>query len=143
MTKEEWAALDAELSGLFGRAQLSIDGHAVTFEVQRHKMRLVISVFVGGWMKGDWLVKKTEECTRFCRPVQFSLYTPSRKKSIAKSFSKTAIKKHFPDFDKKSVYYSSCWLSFAPLKRHLLENNSSISLVQLGLGSPASGVAKQ
>lgn len=136
ITKDQWTALEQELSSVFGRVELAVDGHAVTLEVQKHKMRLVIAVFVGGWMRGEWLSKKTEEATRFCRPVQFSLFSPSRKKSIASGFSKTAIKKHFPDFDKKCVYYSSCWLSFSSMKRHLIKNNTLISVVRIGLTSP-------
>lgn len=136
ITKEQWAALEQELSSVFGTAELAIDGHAVALQVQKDKMRLVISVFVGGWMKGEWLVKKTEEATRFCRPVKVSLFTPARKKSIAKGFSKSAIKKYFPEFDKKGVYYSSAWLSFGAMKRHLIKNNTLISVVRIGLPSP-------
>ncbi len=102
-------------------------------------MRLVICVFVGGWMKGEWLVNKTEEATRFCRPVQFSIYTPARKKSIAKGLSKSAIKKYFPDLDKKGLYYSAAWLSFSALKRHLIKNNKSIVLVKPDFAAPMAG----
>lgn len=143
MTKEEWAALGKELGSVFGRAELLIDGYTVNFEVQQLKMRLLIAVYVGGWMRGDWLLKKTEEATRFCRPVQISLYTPSRKKSIAQGFSKTAIKKYFPDIDKKGVYYQSAWLNFSAMKRHLLANNKSISVVRIGLTSVATAGAME
>lgn len=133
MTKEEWAALGKELGSVFGRAELLIDGYTVNFEVQQHKMRLVIAVFVNGWMKGEWLTKKTEECTRFCRPVPVSLYSPKMKKSIAAKFSKRAIKTHFPDFDKKGTYYLPDWRSVTSMKRHLIANNTLISVVRIGL----------
>ena len=141
MTKDEWAALERELSSVFGRAELAIDGHVLNLEVQQHKMRLHIAVFVGGWMKGEWLTKKTEECTRFCRPVKVGLYSPKMKKSIVGKFSKSAIKKHFPDIDKKGLYYLPSWLSVSAMKRHLIANNKSIALVRLGLGSNVTGGA--
>lgn len=130
MNKEEWALLERELSSLYGNAELAIDGYTVTFQTGLCDRRLVIAVYVNGWMKGEWLIKKTEECTRFFRPITVSRYKPSDKKRLIKGFSKAQIKKYFPDIDAKGVYYTSHWLSYAPLKRHLIANNKSIVLVK-------------
>lgn len=130
MNKEEWALLERELSSLYGNAELMIDGYTVTFQTGLCDRRLVVAVYVNGWMKGEWIVKKTDECKRFCRPIVTSVFKPSEKKRLTKGFSKTMIKKYFPDIDKKGEYYSPHWLSFAPLKRHLIANNKSIVLVK-------------
>ena len=139
MTKDEWAELERELSSMYGNAELTIDGYTVTFQTGLCDRRLVIAVYVNGWMKGEWLVKKTEECKRFFRPVVTSLFKPSDKKRLTKGFNKTMIKKYFPDIDKKGEYYSSHWLSFAPLKRHLIANNKSIVLVKPALTASMTG----
>lgn len=130
MTKDDWSALEKELQFAYGSAKLLVDGFEVSFQVQQDKMRLVISVYVNGWMKGIWLSQKTEEATRFCRPVTFSLFPPSKVKKITAGLRKSRIKKHFPELEKKGQYYTSHWLSFSALKRHLIANNKSIELVK-------------
>lgn len=132
MTKEEWKALEMELQFNYGRAKLLIDGFEVSFQVTQDKMRLVICVYVNGWMKGEWLVKKTEEATRFCRPVTFSVYKPSDIKKLTAGMSKASIKQWMPDLSKKLVHYTSYWLSFGALKRHLIANNKVIEVVRIG-----------
>jgi hypothetical protein len=141
MTKDEWALLERELSSLYGSAELTIDGYTVTFQTGLCDRRLVIAVYVNGWMKGEWVVNKTEECKRFCRPVVTNLFKPSERKRLTKGFSKSMIKKYFPNIDKKGEYYSPHWLTFAPLKRHLIANNKSVVLVRPALvAAPSGGV---
>lgn len=129
MTKDEWKALEMELSFAYGNAKLRIDGFEVNFQVRQDKMRLVICVFVNGWMRGEWLVKKTEEATRFCRPVTHSLYSPAQIKKLTAGMRKSSIKSWMSRLEKKFVIYTSFWLSFSALKRHLIANNKQIELV--------------
>ena len=130
MTKDDWSALEEALSHAYGSAKILADGFEVSFQVMQDKMRLVIAPYVNGWMKGEWLQKKTEEATRFYRPVTVSLYSPSQIKKLTKGMSKSRVKTFFPGLDKKHVYYSSQWLSFRSLKSHLIANNKSIALVK-------------
>lgn len=118
------------MSNTWGNATLQVDGYEIGLQVQQDKMRLVIAVFVNGWMKGEWLINKTEEAKRFCRPCTVALWTPSAKKQLTAGLRKSAIKRYFPDLDKRSIYYLSHWLSFGALKRHLIKNNKSIELVE-------------
>lgn len=130
MTKDDWAALEMELSHAYGSAMILADGFEVSFQVLQHKMQLVICPYVNGWMKGEWLSKKTEEAIRFYRPVSVSLYSPSQAKKLTAGLSKSKVKAYFSNLDKKHEYYVSEWLSFRSLKRHLIANNKSLALVK-------------
>jgi hypothetical protein len=130
MTRDDWSAIEESLSHAYGSAKVRVDGFEVSFQVLQDKMRLVIAVYVNGWMKGEWLINKTEEATRFCRPCVFALWSPSSKKKLTSGLRKSDIKQIFPDLDKKGTYYLSHWLSFGALKRHLIKNNKSIELVE-------------
>lgn len=129
MTKDDWAALEMALGHAYGSAGILADGFEVTFQVRQYKMHLVICLYINGWMKGEWLSKKTEEATRFCRPVSFSLFPPSYVKKLTAGLSKSRVKAIFPDLNKKGEYYLPEWRSFRSLKRHLIANNKSIELV--------------
>ena len=130
MTDDDWTDLEAKLCHAYGRATLLVDGFTVTLEVHQFKMQLSICVFVNGWMKGEWLTKKTEEATRFCRPVTVALFKPSDVKRLTNGLSKSAAKKMLPDLSKKGQYLTPEWKSFRSLKRHFIANNKSIELVK-------------
>jgi hypothetical protein len=140
MTKDEWTALGEKLSYAYGSAKIVADGFEVSFQTQQDKMRLVIAVYVNGWMKGEWLVNKTEEAIKFCRPVTFRLHRPSDVKKITAGIRKSTIKKLMPDLEKKGMYYTTHWLSFSALKRHLIANNQSITLVKPSASTQEGGV---
>lgn len=134
MTKEEWQLVKEKLSSVFGRAELKIDGYAVTLEVRRIKpLKYAIMVFVDGVSKGEWCLGEAEESKRFCRPVTRALHSPARKRAALKGLRSKAEIKRISDLlglDKTWTYWDLCWPTFEPLKRHLIANNQSIELVQ-------------
>jgi len=132
MTNEEWAVIERELGSLYGHVELLVDGYELKIRVLQLKMRLVIVCYVNGYLKGEWLIKKSDECIRFFRPIEHSLYSPKQKKILTKGMSARRLKTLVPNFDKKETFYTFEWLSFKPFKRHLLANNKSIVLVSLG-----------
>lgn len=131
MTDEQWQKVANRLATPFMPVHLMVDGYKLTLEVHQEKpLKFVIVPFVNGWSKGEWLINKTEEAKRFFRLVKRPVYSPSQKKKLTKGFSKTNLKKYFPDINRSVEYYNSFWPSFAPLKRHLIANNKSIELLE-------------
>lgn len=129
MTKEEWAQVEASMRSPFGCVHLLVDGYGLTLQVRQAKpLKFVIALFVNGWMRGEWGLKDCEERRRFFRPISASVHTAAQRKELTKGLSKAAIKRYMPDLEKKFTYYTSDWPSFAPLKRHLVANNTSIAI---------------
>jgi hypothetical protein len=129
MTADDWKKLEAALRSPFGRAVLTVDGYALTLEVQQAKpLKFVIGFYVDGWFKGEWALDDCEERRRFCCPKKGHLFSPAARAKMKKGLSKRSIAKYLPNVDKAFTWYSSVWSSFAPLKRHLIANNKSIEL---------------
>jgi hypothetical protein len=127
MTKEEWAEVERKLQSPFGSVDLMCDGYKLTLQVQRDKMRLVIMIYVNGHFKGIWF-DDCEERRRFFRPSTRKLHPASSFKGFTKKELKTDwVKK---TMEKTMTSYSPLWLSFRPLKAHLIKNNTSIELVK-------------
>lgn len=134
MTNDDWKAVEKELSYVFGSVELLIDGFTVVLKVEQSgNLKFAIHPYVNGFFKGEWLTQKTEQCTRFMRPVQVAVYKPSEVKRLTQKLSKSAVKECFPNIDKKFTYYQWGWPSFAPMKRHFIANNKSIELKRVGL----------
>lgn len=129
MTKDDWLAFEYALTQPYGTAALLVDGFKVSFSVSRSGMRLVILTYVNGVFKGEWIVKDCEERRRFYRPSSVSVYSEKERQKLTKGFSKTNVKKYFPNLDRKFFVYHFEWLSVTYLKRHLMANNKSIEVL--------------
>ena len=56
MTKEEWKQAEEKLNSAFGRVDLLVDGYAITIRKEPcDKMRLGLTVYVDGTIKGEWV----------------------------------------------------------------------------------------
>jgi hypothetical protein len=130
ITKEQWAEVGQKLSNTYGSAELIVDGYNLTLQVIKVRgLKHEIVIYVDGHIKGEWITKNCEERRRFMRPKHTNLWSAKKKASMTKGLSKAAVKVCYPFLDEKFTSYSSFWPSFTSLKRHLLKNNSSISLV--------------
>lgn len=57
MTKEDWEKVEKELSSIFGRAKLMIDGYEITIcYVQETVTKYCLAVYVDGKIRGEWLL---------------------------------------------------------------------------------------
>lgn len=131
MTKDEWLQVQDKLSHPWGSVKLTVDGYALALEVRQVKaLKYVIMVFVNGEFKGEWMKGEADEAKRFLRPVKIYLYSPAKQKALLKGLSKAQAKMRagYLGFDKTWTHHEPYWLSFAPLKRHLIANNKSIEL---------------
>lgn len=65
ITKEQWQVVEESLAYPFGNVKLKCDSFEVSAQVRPLKgMKLVVSVFVDGHMKGAWLDGKDERCIK-------------------------------------------------------------------------------
>lgn len=127
-TAEQWKAIGEKLSGAYGTVDLEIDGFKVTLQVKQIAvLQYGIWVFVNGWYHGKWQLQDCEERRRFMRPVSKQRHTRKFVAAMKKIYGR---KNPDPEWTKKSTYYLPWWLSFAPLRRHLVANNHSIAIVE-------------
>ncbi len=131
LTKEQWAHVEAQLSGWFGIADLRIDGYDITLRLGRLKaMRLAIMVYVNGTI--DYSAKITEGTEiqrKFWCPRKKYLHTTKYRKWLNR-LSKRRREMLGEDADKSFTYYWPWWTSFKSLKAHLIKNNQSIELIE-------------
>jgi hypothetical protein len=51
-TKQQWEEVKQNLSGVYGNAYFRCDGYLIHAAIERSKMKLHITVYVNGWIKG-------------------------------------------------------------------------------------------
>lgn len=127
MTKEDWENIERKLCYLGAGVNLKVDGYKVTLRVMREKMKMVIAVYVDGYIKGEWLTADCDIRRRFYQRRKHSLLTAADKKKLAKK--RKSIQKAVQE---QATYYSFTpyWNSFRSLKCHFIKNNESIEICE-------------
>ncbi len=83
MTKEDWKYVERELADPYGYIKLKIDGYEVTVNVEPEKhLKYVLTVYVGGKMKLEWLVEDCDIRRKFFQKHTKSLLTAKEKRSL-------------------------------------------------------------
>jgi hypothetical protein len=59
-TKQQWEEIKHKLSGPYGTAYLKCDDYIISAQVEQSKMKLVVSIYVNGWIKGQDLWRGKE-----------------------------------------------------------------------------------
>lgn len=86
MTKEEWKQAEEKLNSAFSRVDLLVDGYAVTIRKEPcDKMRLGLTVYVDGTIKGEWVVQDCEIRRKFYYCSERSLLTAKERKSCKRN----------------------------------------------------------
>lgn len=127
MTKEDWENIERKLCYPGAGVNLKVDGYKVTLRVLREKMKMVIAVYVDGYIKAEWLVEDSDIRRRFYQRCKHSLLTAADKKKLAKQ--RKSVQKAVQE---QATYYSFTpyWNSFRSLKSHIIKNNESIELYE-------------
>ncbi|MDO5558100.1 MAG: hypothetical protein Q4F95_00720 [Oscillospiraceae bacterium] len=129
MTKEEWDSAQRNLTFPGSTVYMKIDGYDIAVQVQRKSrssLNNVLTVYVDGKIKVEWLANGCEIREKFYCRHERSLLSANAKKEI-KKYRKSVRDKIIKD----SLYtvYSPYWNSFRSMKSHFIKNNSSIELV--------------
>lgn len=139
-TKEQWKEIEQQLRSQFGSVKLRVDGYDISLSVQTDRMKLVIVIYVNGWIKGEWLSKECEERRRFMPERKVFLHSAKHRALFAKldRLTKRQLTKQKAEgtgLYEKATYYVFHFQSFRALKSKLINNNESIEVVQIGHGS--------
>lgn len=126
----KWQQLEACLSGAFGSAKAMADGHELHFVKQLDGERLVVAVYVDGWIKGEW--SKADERGepvrpegRFWRPYRSRAWKLKQYAQLKRAFGK---KKADQMVALKTVAYLPSWNSPRSLVRHLKKHFPDLEL---------------
>ncbi|MDX1464100.1 MAG: hypothetical protein R3215_00175 [Halomonas sp.] len=129
---DKWKVLEEQLQGVFASATILADGHEVTLQKRLDGEKLVVVVYVDGWIKGAWMSvddqgEPKHPEGRFWRPMKRRAWKLKQYKELKKVFGKkkademtalrtvavtpywnsprtliSHLKKHFPDLEPKT-----------------------------------------
>lgn len=129
MTEADWKKVDEKLKCVgISSVKLKIDGYEVGLHlVQISRFKNAIAVYVNGLFRGKWLMEECEERRRFfpCKKRYAVTDTELKKLGIRS-------KKELQRWKEESAYYaySSMWTDFRAMKKHFIENNENIELLE-------------
>lgn len=137
ITKEQWVAIEFELSHPHGLVKLDCDGYQVSLQVEMaKKLKYEIAVYVDGFIRGTWLQDDSEEGRRFLPTTERFVHSAGHRAEMIKIYGGRRCKKvDLERINKKFSMRRFSWTSFTLLRRHYLKNNKSVSLVGIGFGA--------
>lgn len=138
ITKEQWAEIERELSGLFGRVELLCDGYKVVANIATiAALRQGIVVYVDGFVRGEWMKGEAEEARKFHREMKRYLY-PAKVRALAAKKAKNRqlpadLRKIFQRHATESFStWAPYWTNAKAFTRHLRKTCADISVVKIG-----------
>jgi len=128
--QDKWQQLEAQLGGVFGDAAATADGHELRFVKRLDGERLVIQVYVDGWIKGEWSKaddqgKPAHPEGRFWRPYRSRAWKLKQYAQLKRAFGK---RKADQMTALKTVAYLPSWNSPRTLVRHLRRHFPGLEL---------------
>lgn len=136
-TKEQWAAIEHELSGLYGRVELRCDGYTVVAAIRTvAPLKQGIVVYVNGYWKGEWMTGAAEEARKFCREKKRFLYSASQRDEARKKLKSRRLDATLRDWyagvaEKSFSSWSLYWTNAQAFTRHLRKTCADIEVVSL------------
>lgn len=139
VSKEQWAEIEAQLGRFMGCVELMCDGYKISAEVERNKMTLVVSVYVDGYIRGEWIFNKGgseiplkfhQEKKRFVFGAKYRALLTKQSKS--KFFSKDERDKAAADAKKTGSHWWPHWPNAKAFCRHIRKTCTSIEVVKIG-----------
>jgi hypothetical protein len=112
---------------LFTRAKLLIDGYKILIGEIRIKNKIIIEVYVNGWIKGEWMSDKCEEGRKFHHHSLKQLHSAKFMRECHKGLNKKQIK----DFGIKQVYYPLITPYFPSIKAFIKQIESTCDKVEI------------
>ncbi|MXS82252.1 hypothetical protein [Nitrosomonas oligotropha] len=135
ITKEQWQKIEKSLSYPYGSVKLRCDGYDVSAFVMTDKMKLVIEVFVDGFIKGEWLLNEHEIGIKFYeKKTKYTLNKKEREEARKNMNNKRLgidlremFKRHY---ENKYSYINPCWTSAKSFLRHIRKTCNTIELIE-------------
>lgn len=134
MKIEDWKKVeDGMLTHPLANPRLNVDGRTVRLHNVRDKQRIVIAVYVDGWIKGEWLNPKKpcpeQAYMRKCEKNLFKKKEREEYAKFAKQFGKREAKKYLPDMTRTYVFFTPYFPSVRAIRLQYEKNFKSIELV--------------
>ena len=129
LSKEQKAFAIKELE-TYNHVQFKCDGYDISLRIQRHKMKLVVGIYVDGTVKGIWCTEHEKHPeAKYLAPYFINVWKLSSKKEIIKTYGKREAYKRFPDLDAKHEYRLPYFANATKAINHLIKVNESIELL--------------
>lgn len=129
LSKEQKAFAIKELEK-GSRVKLNCDSYEISLMIQRHKMKLVMGIYVDGTVKGIWCTEHEKHPeAKYLAPYFINVYKPSFKQKIIKLYGKRRAYKEHPDLDAKHEHRLPYFSSATRALNHLIKVSESIELV--------------
>lgn len=139
ITKEQWAEIENKLSTPMGLVELVCDGYKINAQVQYGKMKLVITIYIDGAIKGEWIFNSanSEIPSKFLCEKKRPIAGPKmRAWYIKESKSRIWSKEQRAEYAAKAKESSSSWLPYwtsaKAFCRHIRKTCTSIEVVKIG-----------
>ncbi|MCE7915393.1 MAG: hypothetical protein DYH15_12135 [Nitrosomonas sp. PRO4] len=135
ITKEQWQEIEKTLSFPYAIVKLQCDGHDVSAVVEIHKSRLVIDVYVDGFVKGEWFNDESEIGNKFYPRVTKYLLKPLERKEALKNACNKRLGKDLRDYfrkeyDKKFSYLVPHFTNAKSFCRHIRKTCQSVEFIE-------------
>lgn len=129
LSKEQKAFAIKELES-YNHVQLKCDGYEISLRIQRHKMKLVVGIYVNGTVKGIWSMEHEKHPeAKYLAPYFVSKYKPSFKAKTLKIYGKRRAYKEHPILDDKHEYRLPYFANATKAINHLIKVSDSIELL--------------
>lgn len=139
VSKEQWNEIEAQLSGMFGRVELTCDGYKINAAVERSGMRMYVVVYVDGYTRGEWIINKegSEIPRKFhCEKKRPVGGTKMRAWYLKVSKSRAWSKEERAEYAAKAKETWSTWMPYwsnaKAFCRHIRKTCTSIEIVKIG-----------
>ncbi len=129
MTNEDWQCVKDNV-GLFRTVALRCDGYNVDLCEERMGNKIVIAIYVDGYMKGKWLNGDCEIGRKFMRPKTWYVLSKKQREEFKKIVGARRYKKERERYEEKLTTYYPYWTNINSLIRHLKKNCESIELIK-------------
>lgn len=135
ITDEQWEKIEKALSYPYQSVKLRCDGYEVHAVVKSDNMKLVIVLYIDGWMKGEWLKDESEMGVKFFDRKTKYLSKPKERASAFKQMNNKrlpsdlrAIFKRI--YESQYSYFSPVWTSARSFCRHIRKTCNEIELME-------------
>lgn len=137
LTKDQWAEIEKQLCGYFGRVELRCDGYQVVAAIEPiGKLKQGIVVYVNGWVKGEWMKGEAEEAKKFHREMKRYLYPAKQRDEAKKKLKSRHLIDQLRDWyvgvaEESITTWAPYWTNAEAFTRHLRKTCTEIELVSL------------
>ena len=124
------------MSYQLSRVKLKCDGYEVSAVVEQLRMKLVVGIYINGYMRGKWLNDiNCEESVKFFRRVKGYLVKGKKRTDLLHEINKRGVchltKKYYQELlDDHYFYVKPYWPNAKSFFRHIQKTCTNIELME-------------